>query len=132
MGLFRRAKGVCPVCGKKKQADVGEKYPKTKKWSLTCNACGMKFTVKVDPAWWICFRDDNGRLRRRKIGQGKRAAGRVLSKVRVEIAEGRYIDRKETCKVTLGELKDRYTEHTTNPSDGSGADAQRQAHGSGS
>ena len=94
------------------QSDVGEKHSKVAKWSLTCNACGMKFTVKVDPAWWICFRDDNGRLRRRKIGQGKRAAGRVLSRVQVEIAEGKYIDRKETCKVSLGELKDRYTEHT--------------------
>lgn len=112
MGLFRRARGVCPKCGKKKQADIGEKHPKVTKWSLTCNGCGAKFTVKVDPAWWICFRDDNDRLRRRKIGQGKRAAGRILSKVQVEIAEGKYIDRKDTCKVTLRELKDRYTEHT--------------------
>ena len=112
MGLFRRARGTCPKCGRKKQADIGENRPKVKKWSLTCSSCGTKFTVEVDPAWWICFRDDNGRLRRRKIGQGKRAAGRVLSKVKVEIAEGRYIDRKARCKVTLGELKDSFTDHT--------------------
>ena len=112
MGLFRRAKGTCPKCGKMKQADIGEKHPKVQKYSLTCSACGTKFTVDVELAWWICFRDDNGRLRRRKIGRGKRAAGRVLSKVKVEIAEGRYIDRKASCKVTLGELKDSFTNHT--------------------
>jgi hypothetical protein len=100
------------VCGKKKQADIGEKHLKVKKWTLTCSSCGTKFTVKVEPAWWIFFRDDNGRLRRRRIGQTKRSADRVLSKVKVEIAEGRYIDRKEACKVTMGELKDEYTAHT--------------------
>jgi integrase len=108
MGLFRRAKGVCPVCGKKKQADIGDKHPKAKKWNLTCSACGAKFTADIEPAWWIFFRDNNGKLKRRRIGQSRRAAERVLSKVKVELAEGRYIDRKATCKVTIRQLMEMY------------------------
>jgi endogenous inhibitor of DNA gyrase (YacG/DUF329 family) len=76
MGLFRRAKDVCPKCGKKKQVDIGEKYPRVKKWFLTRSDCGSKFIGKIEPAWWICFREDNSRLRCRKIGQGKWVAGR--------------------------------------------------------
>ena len=91
MGLFRRAKGICPVCEKEKRADVGLKHPKAKSWNLTCT-CGKKLTVPVEPDWWISFRDLEGRYRRRKIGPDKQAAERILAKVKVEIAEDRYID----------------------------------------
>ena len=110
MGLFRRAKGICQVCGKEKRADVGVKHPKARSWNLTCT-CGKKLTVPVEPDWWISFRDLEGKYRRRKIGPDKQAAERILAKVKVEIAEGRYIDRKASCKVTLGELLDKYLRH---------------------
>lgn len=110
MGLYRRARGFCPLCKKEKRADVGVKHPKVKNWSFTCN-CGKKFTAVVEHDWWISFRDLEGRYKRRKIGPDKQAAERILAKVKVELAEGRYIDRKATCKVTLDELFGMYLKH---------------------
>jgi integrase len=113
MGLFRRAIGTCPKCRKEKRADVGVKHPKARNWNLTCT-CGKKLTAHVELDWWISFRDLEGRYRRRKIGPDKQAAERILAKIKVEIAEGRYIDRKATFKVTLGELVDKYLPYVKN------------------
>ena len=50
MGLFRRAKGLCPGCVKEKRADVGVKHPKVKSRNLTCT-CGKKMKVPIEPDW---------------------------------------------------------------------------------
>lgn len=109
MALFRRARGDCPGCGKEARKDLGEAN-KAKAVTVTCG-CGTTFKVSVDSAWWFSYRDPEGRFRRRRIGPDKQAAARAHSKVMVEIAEGRYIDRKATCRMTLAELLDKYLEH---------------------
>lgn len=109
MALFRRAKTTCPACGKEKRRDLGERH-KGKTVKATCS-CGHGLTLPVDPSWWISFRDGEGKYKRRRIGPDRRAARRVLDKVRTEVAEGVYVDRRATCNTTLAELRDGWLAH---------------------
>jgi integrase len=108
MGLFRRAKTECPSCKKERRADVGEQHFNAKVWQITCCDCDAKLKAPIIPDWWIAYTDPEGKYRRRKIGPNRRAAQRAHAKVQTEIAEGKYIDRRATCKHTLGELVEKY------------------------
>lgn len=108
MGLFRRAKGICPSCGKEKRAEKAQ--PKAQEIEVTCR-CGITFRIPIGSDWWIAYRDPDGRYVRRRIGPSKRAAERIFRKVKTELVEGQYVDRRAKCKVTLGELVSKYKEH---------------------
>jgi len=49
--------------------------------------------------WYIDYRLPNGRRYREKIGEDKKLAETVLAKRRVEIAEGRFLDKKKKEKI---------------------------------
>lgn len=58
--------------------------------------------------WWIDYRID-GHRRREKIGD-KKLAETVLAKRKVEIAEGRYLDKREIPRTTFREMARLYME----------------------
>ena len=68
--------------------------------------------VKRGSMWWMSFMF-NGQQIRRSTGTGdKRLAEAVLSKVKVQIIEGRFFEKQEPQERTLAELLDRYaSEH---------------------
>jgi integrase len=60
--------------------------------------------------WHIDYRLTDGSRRREKIGSSKRLAELVLQKRRVEIAEGRFLDKKHENKIKFDILADEYLE----------------------
>jgi hypothetical protein len=64
-------------------------------------------------AWWIDFYTDTGRRRREKIGGPtskamKKVAEAVLHKRRVEIAENKYLDKRQVSRLAFDQLADAY------------------------
>jgi hypothetical protein len=57
--------------------------------------------------WWIDYYV-NGHRKRERIGPNKRLAETVLQKRKVEIAEGKYLDKRKVPRCSFGELADRY------------------------
>jgi integrase len=57
--------------------------------------------------WWIDYYVD-GRRRRKKIGTDKKLAEIVLARRKVEIAENRYLDKRETPRTTFSEMAKKY------------------------
>jgi len=84
----------CPKCKKRLAATAKECVSKTGK------GCGAKisFGTKI---YWVSYRDPNGRTRQKRIGPSKTAAENFARKVKVEVTEGKYIDKKETPKVLI-------------------------------
>jgi len=62
-----------------------------------------------DGVWWIDYRVE-GRRRREKIGKDRRLAQTVLAKRKVEIAENRYLDRREIPQTTFTQMANVYME----------------------
>ncbi|MDP6085709.1 MAG: tyrosine-type recombinase/integrase [Nitrospinota bacterium] len=65
-----------------------------------------------DEAWWIDYYVE-GRRKRERIGGPltkamKKVAADTLSKRRVEIAEGKYLDKRKVPRCTFNELADQY------------------------
>ena len=63
-------------------------------------------------AWWIDYYVE-GRRKRERIGGPltkamKKVAADTLSKRRVELAEGKYLDKRKVPRCTLNELADQY------------------------
>ena len=61
-------------------------------------------------SWHIDYRLPNGNRRREKIGQSKKLAETVLAKRKVEIAEGRFLDKKKAEKIKFEVFADEYFE----------------------
>lgn len=61
-------------------------------------------------SWWIDYRDNNGRRHRRKIGLSKTIAEQALSKIRVQIAENRYLDIKKEPRIKFSDFAKDYLE----------------------
>ncbi len=84
----------CPTCKKRlaASAKVCESH--------TGKGCGAKipFGTRI---YWVSYRDPNGRTKQKRIGPSKTAAEIFEKKVKVEVTEGRYIDRKEVPKVLI-------------------------------
>ncbi|MCZ6872725.1 MAG: tyrosine-type recombinase/integrase [bacterium] len=64
-------------------------------------------------AWWIDFYTDTGRRKREKIGGPtsgamKKVAESVLHKRRVEIAEGKFLDKKKVPRYTFTQAAEKY------------------------
>ena len=72
---------------------------------LRCKCCGQ--SLKPDPVWWIEYYV-SGRRKREKIGPSRVLADQVLAKRRVEIAEGKFLDKKKEHKTTFPELCETY------------------------
>jgi integrase len=62
---------------------------------------------KKQGAYWIDYYI-NGRRKRERIGPDKRLAETVLRKRKVEIAEGKYLDKQRPITTTFDELADAY------------------------
>jgi len=59
--------------------------------------------------YWIDYRDPNGKRIREPVGYDKRVAQRALDKVRTEIAEGKYLDKRQKAKETaFSDMAKRY------------------------
>ena len=58
-------------------------------------------------AWWIDYYVD-GRRKREKIGDDKKLAQAVLAKRKVEIAENRYLDKREVPRTSFSEMTAKY------------------------
>ena len=65
--------------------------------------------------WYIDYRFQGRRLRER-IGPNRAQAGLVLQKRRVEIAEGRFLEKRQELNTTLGEMAALYVENYARPS----------------
>jgi hypothetical protein len=57
--------------------------------------------------WWIDYYV-NGHRKRERIGHDKRLAETVLRKRKVEIAEGKYLDKQRPVTTMFDELADAY------------------------
>ena len=62
---------------------------------------------KKQGVYWIDYYV-NGQRKRERIGPDKRLAENVLRKCKVEIAEGKYLDRQRPVTTTFDELADAY------------------------
>src|SRR5688500_18618778 len=62
---------------------------------------------KKQGVYWIDYYV-NGQRRRERIGPDKRLAETVLKKRKVEIAEGKFLDRQRPVTTTFDELADAY------------------------
>jgi integrase len=67
---------------------------------------------KKQGVWWIDYYI-NGRRRRERIGPDKRLADTVLRKRKVEIAEGKFLERRRPIMTTFDELADAYLHYAT-------------------
>lgn len=63
----------------------------------------MMGVFKRGQDWWIDYYV-NGRRKREKIGPNRRLAETVLQKRRVEIAEGKFLDKRKEVKISFEEL----------------------------
>ena len=64
-------------------------------------------------AWWIDYYTDSGQRKREKIGGPltramEGVAKAALNKRRVEIAEGKFLDKRKVPRVTFAEAADKY------------------------
>ena len=68
---------------------------------------GRWYTINLDTVYWIDYYV-NGQRKRERIGPDKRLAETVLRKRRVEIAEGKYLDRQRPVTTTFEEVAEEY------------------------
>ncbi len=64
--------------------------------------------VKRNNIWWMSFTFQGRQVRRSTETSDKKLAEAILSKVRVQIVEGKYFDKPKEEARTFGELMDRY------------------------
>jgi len=100
MAIFRRGQAKCS-CGKLKRIELDT----TAKHSNAKCSCGKTLKIELDPAWWVGYRDPEGKYRRKKVGS-KRAAQAIEAKLRIDIVEGKFIEKPKAH--TLGELGKEY------------------------
>ena len=68
----------------------------------------MGTTFKRGKKWGISYYDPNGRQVRKLVSPYKETAQKILAKVEVEIAEGKYLDKKEQKKVLFEDFAVQY------------------------
>lgn len=61
-------------------------------------------------AWWLDYRPegDNGPRCRRKVGPDKKLARLAAAKIEVQIAEGRYLDKRKVSKTSFRAASEQY------------------------
>jgi len=102
MGVYNRV--FCPDC--KKEHCVYDDYLR----EIQCLRCGK--IIKINQAkrsFYVDYYVD-GRRRREGVGSSRTLAETVLAKRKVEVAEGRFLDKKEEIKFKFNELAIEYIE----------------------
>lgn len=61
-------------------------------------------------SWHIDYRLPNGKRRREKVGSSKKLAETVLAKRKVEIAEGKFLDKRGTKRIKFKDFAQEYIE----------------------
>lgn len=84
----------CPNCKKKHGASAKVCMSRSGK------GCGAKLSQGTK-IYWVSYRDPEGKTKQRRIGPSKKAAENFQNKVKVEIAEEKYIDKKEELQKVL-------------------------------
>lgn len=64
--------------------------------------------LKRNKVWWMSFMYQGRQVRRTTGTTDKRTAESILCKVKVQIAEGRFFERREEQERTFGDMMDRY------------------------
>lgn len=68
----------------------------------------MGTTFRRGKKWGISYYDPNGRQVRKVVSGYKETALKILAKIEVEIAEGKYLDKKEQKKVLFEDFAEQY------------------------
>jgi len=68
----------------------------------------MMGLMKRNHVWWMSFMYQGRQVRRTTGTTDKRLAESILCKVKVQIAEGQFFERREEQDRTFGEMMDRY------------------------
>ncbi len=58
--------------------------------------------------WWIDYREPSGRRIRKPINANKRVAMQILAKIKTEISENKYLDKRNFEKVKFSEFAETY------------------------
>jgi integrase len=105
MAIFKRARGECPSCGREGSARVTDKR---KAAVLTCAGCGGSFELPVDSAWWVSYRDPQGRPRVKRIGPSLDLAKEADAALLADLIRGELNIERKGSSLTLTEALDRY------------------------
>jgi len=93
----------CPRCKRKQSTKVkNSRRERTK-----CNSCNLDLKNSLDKIYYIDFYN-NGKRIREKIGTSKKLAETTLRKRKVEIAEGRYLDKKKEVRIRFKDFAGEY------------------------
>ena len=93
----------CPKCGLRQ--------PEKNKECGTKKGCGFQLKKGDGKVYWIEYYVD-GQRKRERIGTSKKLAEMTINKRKIEIAEGRKLDKVKEKKVTLKELVKHYLEYS--------------------
>jgi len=75
-----------------------------------CKRCGKEITLTdKNSTYYIEYRHESRRIRE-KIGQNRKFAEMVLAKRKVEIAENKFLDKKEVVKTKFSDMVEKYIE----------------------
>ncbi len=102
MAVFNRV--CCPECSQKHNVyneDIKE---------ITCSHCGkvIKINAREGNFFMECY--FNGRRIREKVGSNRKLAEIVYQKRKVEIAEGKFLDKKKDQKIKFEDFADEFLE----------------------
>ena len=101
MGVFKRVQ--CPKC--KKNYDIRKEKKKVKD-------CKCGHSIKLDTKnaiYYIDYYVENERIRE-KVGISKTLAENALRKKQIEIAEGKFLDKRKLKKIKFNDFVDEYIE----------------------
>lgn len=104
MPVFNRIK--CPTC--KSGIDVRKKNQRRKE--VFCKKCQRYIRLTAHNANYYIEYYKNGRRRVERVGPSKSLAEKALSKREIEIAENKFLDKKEIKKVRFSDYSKEYLE----------------------
>jgi len=104
MPVFKRVS--CTHCSRHK--DLRNEEDRLKK--DVCLSCGNPYNITDRNSSYYVDYSYGGRRFREKIGPNKALAETVLSKIQVEIAEGKFLDVKKQQKISFSAFADEYIE----------------------
>ncbi|MDE2009887.1 MAG: site-specific integrase, partial [Candidatus Omnitrophica bacterium] len=99
MAVFNRV--YCPSCRGNNNVYGDER-------SINCHSCNAPIKIQ-EKDYYIEYRD-RGKKYREHIGPSKSLAMTVLAKRKVEIAEGRFLEKKEEVRIRFEDFADEYYE----------------------
>ncbi|MBF0571991.1 MAG: tyrosine-type recombinase/integrase [Candidatus Omnitrophica bacterium] len=104
MPIFKRVQ--CPHCSSSKDLRNGD--DKIKK--DVCASCGNGYSISdKNSSYYVDYRYGGERFRE-SVGKSRALAETILSKIQVEIAEGKHLDVKKKKKISFSLFADEYLE----------------------